>query len=304
MKRLIFLMMFLFAASLMSAQNVTVSGVVKDSKDMPVIGAVVMLEGQQNVVGVTDLDGKYSIAVPDPKTARLNVTCMSFKPQTIEVQGRSRIDIVLADDVENLEEVVVVGYGYMRKSDLTGAVSSVKIDESETATSTSIDQMLMGKVSGVNVISSSAAPDAGVDIRIRGASSFNSDNEPLYVIDGVIINGGSETISNLSHGTDNNESNMQTNGLMGINPQDIASIEILKDASATAIYGSEGANGVVLITTKVATRDKPSISVKAGVNVGILNKYMEVLEFDDFMDFIYGRNNTLIAQVSAKVIEL
>lgn len=290
-------MMFLFAASLMSAQNITVSGVVKDSKEAPVIGAVVMLEGQSNVVSVTDLDGKYAIKVSDAKTAKLNVTCMSFKTQLVEVSGRSHIDIVLADDVENLEEVVVVGYGYMRKSDLTGAVSSVKIEESDAANSTSIDQMLMGKVSGVNVISSSAAPDAGVDIRIRGANSFNSDNEPLYVIDGVIINGGSETISNLSHGTDNNESNMQTNGLMGINPQDIASIEILKDASATAIYGSEGANGVVLITTKVATKDKPTISVSAGVSVGILNKYMEVLEFDDFVDFINGRNNTLIGQI-------
>ena len=297
MKKLLFFFVFLLAASLMSAQTLEVKGVVKDAKQIPVVGAVVMLEGQTNVVTVTDLDGKYAIKVTDAKSAKLNISCMSFKTQIVEVQGRRVVDIVLQDDVESLEEVVVVGYGYMRKSDLTGAVSSVKIEENDAANSTSLDQMLMGKVSGVNVISSSAAPDAGVDIRIRGTSSFNSANEPLYVIDGVIINGGSETISNLSQGTDNNESNMQTNGLMGINPQDIASIEILKDASATAIYGSEGANGVVLITTKVATKDKPTINVSAGVTVGTMMKYMEMLEFDDFIDFVAERNKTLLGQV-------
>ena len=297
MKRFILIFISLCAASIMNAQTFEVKGSLKDSKGVPVLGAVVILEGHENIASITDLDGNYSIKVYDLKTARLNVSCLGFKTQVVEVQGRTVVDIVMQDDVENLEEVVVVGYGYMRKSDLTGAVSSVKIEDNDAANSTSLDQMLLGKVSGVSVLSSSAAPDAGVDIRIRGANSFNSDNEPLYVIDGVIINGGSETISNLSYGTDNNESNMQTNGLMGINPQDIASIEILKDASATAIYGSEGANGVVLITTKVASKDKPVINVSAGVSVGILNKFMEVLEFEDFIDFISTSNKTLVNTV-------
>ena len=178
MKKLLFFFVFLLAASMMSAQTLEVKGVVKDAKQIPVVGAVVMLEGNQNVVSVTDLDGRYTIKVQDAKIAKLNFSCMSFKTQIVEVQGRSVIDIVMQDDVENLEEVVVVGYGYMRKSDLTGAVSSVKIEENDAANSTSLDQMLTGKVSGVSVLSSSAAPDAGVDIRIRGTSSFNSANEP------------------------------------------------------------------------------------------------------------------------------
>ena len=145
MKKLLFFFMFVFAASLMSAQTLEVSGVVKDAKQVPVIGAVVMLEGYPNIVSVTDLDGKYNIKVQDAKTAKLNISCMSFKTQVVEVQGRRVINIELQDDVESLEEVVVVGYGYMRKSDLTGAVSSVKIEENDAANSTSLDQMQIGR---------------------------------------------------------------------------------------------------------------------------------------------------------------
>lgn len=321
MKRLIILITFVLAAHPLFAQSPnasaetvltgtvsaetvlsqTVIGTVTDGKGNPVIGVVVRLADENGrgigAAAVTDIEGRWSLDYGAIENAKISFSCLGFKPQTVEVQGRERIDIVLQEDVESLDEVVVVGYGYMRKSDLTGAVSSVKIDDNDAANSSSIDRMLVGKVSGVNVLSSSAAPDAGVDIRIRGTNSFNSDNEPLYVIDGVIINGGSETVSNLSHGTDNNESNMQTNGLLGINSQDIASIEILKDASATAIYGSEGANGVVLITTKVATRDKPSITAQAGVTVGVVNRRMEMLGFDDFIDFIAPRNRTLVSLV-------
>ncbi len=296
MKKFITLTIFLLAASVLYAQKREVTGVVTDSKGVPVIGAVVKADDGTESAAVTDIDGKYTIVLRGEKSdASLSFSCLSYKSQTVEVLGRGRIDVVLADDVESLEEVVVVGYGYMRKSDLTGAVSSVKMDDTDAANSASLDRLLVGKVSGVNVLSSSAAPDAGVDIRIRGTNSFNSDNEPLYVIDGVIINGGSETAQNLSYGTDNNDSNMQTNGLTGINPQDIASIEILKDASATAIYGSEGANGVVLITTKGATRDRPTVNIQCGVSVGVADKRMDMLEFDDFIDFVAPRNRTLVA---------
>ena len=321
MKRLIILITFVLAAHPLFAQSPnasaetvltgtvsaetvlpqTVIGTVTDGKGNPVIGVVVRLADENGrgigAAAVTDIEGRWSLDYEAIENAKISFSCLGFKPQTVEAQGRERIDIVLQEDVESLDEVVVVGYGYMRKSDLTGAVSSVKIDDNDAANSSSIDRMLVGKVSGVNVLSSSAAPDAGVDIRIRGTNSFNSDNEPLYVIDGVIINGGSETVSNLSHGTDNNESNMQTNGLLGINSQDIASIEILKDASATAIYGSEGANGVVLITTKVATRDRPTITAQAGVTVGVVNRRMKMLEFDDFIDFVAPRNRTLVSLV-------
>lgn len=275
----------LCALNLSAQSKTSVSGTVKDSEGLPVVGAVVMVKGHTTLGVTTDAAGKWTLSIPvTVKKPVLEVSCISYKTLTVEVAGRSVIDMVMQDDAEELEEVVVVGYGSMRKSDLTGSVASVKINEDDAAQSTSLDELLQGRAAGVQVINSSAQPDAGVSIRVRGLASFNGSTEPLYVVDGVIINANtSETL--FTQGMDNSSSDQAMNGLMGINPQDIASMEILKDASATAIYGAQGANGVVLITTKTATRDRPSVAFTAGVDVSTRYKRLDVLTFDEWVDY-------------------
>lgn len=261
-----------------------ISGTVKDSKGEPVIGAVVMLQGNSSVAGITDANGKYSVAIPDASSAKLEISCISYKTQVVDVAKRTVIDITLEDDFEQLDEVVVVGYGAMRRSDLTGSVTSVKIDEEIAARSSSLDQLIQGKAAGVQINTGSSI-DSGVNIKIRGTGTLTGTTEPLYVVDGVILTSVSTSMLSES-GTDSVGNDEQVNTLMGINPQDIASIEILKDASATAIYGSEGANGVVLITTKSANRDKPTVNFSAGLDYSTIAKKLDVLSFDEYVKYL------------------
>ena len=276
--------MMLLLGAVLSAQSLSVKGTVRDSKGEPVVGAVLILQGSSATAAMTDMEGRYSITVPSPKSV-IKVSCISYKEQEINVSGRALIDITLADDSEVLDEVVVVGYGAMRRSDLTGSVASIKIDDDNASKSSTLDQMLEGRAAGVQVLSDSGSPDAGVTIRIRGISSFSGATDPLYVVDGVIIGGESESIRTMSVGTSDNAVE-ETNGLSGINPSDIASIEILKDASATAIYGSQGANGVVLITTKQASKDIPVIHFNAGVSVSTNDRKLDILSFDEYCDML------------------
>jgi len=278
---------FLCVSGLAFAQNsITVKGTVKDSKGEPVIGAAVMVDGTTTGV-ITDIDGNYTITV-SPKSGaktKLVYSSISYTSQTIDIAGKNIIDVVLEEDLEQLDEVVVVGYGSMRKSDLTGSVTSVKIDESKALQSGSLDQLLQGHAAGVQVISNSSAPDAGVSIIIRGASSFNSNSQPLYVVDGVIMNtSGSMTVG--THAGADAAEDEDNNGLIGISPQDIASMEILKDASATAIYGSQGANGVILITTKSATKEKPVITFSSGVTFNRIRKKFDLLDAPSYTYFL------------------
>lgn len=283
-------MILCFAAA---AQSRTVTGTVKDEKGVPVIGAVVMLEGNSSVGTVTDTDGRYSLSVPDTGNHSLKADCIGFKSVSAPVGKSSVVDFTLSEDAQLLEEVVVVGYGSMRRSDLTGSVASVKIDEDDAARNTSIDQMLQGRASGVQVLSNNASPDAGVSIRIRGLNTFEGGSEPLYVVDGIMINGSSSSETQMSAGGTENSSNEEVNGLMGINTQDIASIEILKDASATAIYGSQGANGVVLITTKSAGKEKPVVRFTAGMDVAKVNNSIPMLSFDEYCDYLEARGRSI-----------
>lgn len=272
-----------------------VSGTIRDSKGEPVIGAVVMVAGSTTVACMTDVDGKYTLDIPKGNNISLVATCIGFKSSTQDVGGRAVVDFILEEDNLLLEEVVVVGYGSMRKSDLTGSVASVKIDEDEAGRSSSLDQMLQGRASGVQVLSNNASPDAGVSIRVRGLGTFEGGSEPLYVVDGVIINGASSSVNQMSAGGTENSSNEEINGLMGINPQDVANIEILKDASATAIYGSLGANGVVLITTKMAGKEKPTVNFNAGVSVSTVSNHIPMLTFDEYCDYLAARGRSLSA---------
>ncbi len=279
--------------------SMTVSGTVKDGSGQPIIGAAVMVDGFSSAGAVTDVDGKYKVAVPAGagEKVSISVSCLGYETQNVRINGRAVLDIVLEEDSELLEEVVVVGYGAMRRSDLTGSVTSVKIEDEEAGKATTFDELLKGKAAGVQVLSSSAAPDASVSIRVRGTTSLNGSNEPLYVVDGVIMSvPASATMFTAGTGTSGSDEGVNT--MMGINPQDIASMEILKDASATAIYGSAGANGVVLITTKTANRDKPTISFNAGVDVSTMYKQIDMLNLDEYVSFIEamggsGANKTL-----------
>ena len=282
------------------AQKVTVKGTVKDSKGEPVIGAVVMVEGNASLGAVTDMDGKYSLSFTPGKKTVLNVSCISYKTISAELGNRSVVDFTLEEDNELLDEVVVVGYGSMRRSDLTGSVTSVKIDDTEAGQSSSLDQMILGKAAGVDVTNASSAPDAGVSIRIRGVTSLSGSSEPLYVIDGVIMSDPASGNSLISNSGDLEE---ETNSLMGINPNDIASLEILKDASATAIYGAAGANGVVLITTKQANREKPVVRANIGVDYMSVYKYMDMLDFDGYVAMLEELGTSTAKSVLNRIYE-
>ncbi len=290
---LIVLVAVVASFSLSAQEKMKVKGRVADASGEPVPGAVVMLEGNTSAAAMTDEKGQYSLTftLSAGQKARLSVSCMGYVDQSVDIANRAVIDFTLQEDNELLEESVVVGYGSMRRSDLTGSVTSVKITDEAASQSASFDKLLQGRAAGVQVVSNSAAPDAGVSVLIRGASSFNSSSEPLYVVDGIIIS--TESNANLlTQGADNTGTNEASNGLMGISPQDIASIEILKDASATAIYGSQGANGVVLITTKTANRDKPVINANLGWTVSTRYKKLEMLDLDSYVEYLEARQNT------------
>lgn len=300
MKKLIYIIVLMLIPALAWGQGQrTVKGVIKDTAGEPVIGAGIMLDGKPSAGTVSDINGNYSLTFTPVKgvAPRLVISCLGFETQEIDVAGRSVINIVLEEDAEIIEETVVVGYGALRRSDLTGSVTSVKIDDVEAGQSASLSSLLQGRAAGVQVTNNSASPDAGVSIQIRGASSFNSGSEPLYVVDGIILNvSGSSTLMTGNLGDDNSGTDEMSNGLMGINPMDIASIEVLKDASATAIYGSQGANGVILITTKTAHREKPVINASVGIDVSTPYKKQPMMDFTGYTDFLRAVTESPIVQ--------
>ena len=302
MRKLFFIAILILVQALAFAQGTTysVKGTVKDINGDPVIGAAVMLEGSTSTGAVTDINGNWSFnyTLSSGKKARIVVSCLGYAEKSIDIEGRAVINIVLEEDSEELEDAVVVGYGSMRRSDLTGSVSSVRIDDREAGQSSSLSNLLQGRAAGVQVTNNSASPDAGVSIQIRGASSFNSGSEPLYVVDGIIINtSGESSVMNGDHlGGENGGQDEATNGLMGINPLDIASVEILKDASATAIYGSQGANGVILITTKTASRERPTITASVGVDVSTPYKKQSMMNFNEYVTYLNAIMDSPVVQ--------
>ena len=224
-KGILFTIMCLFSITIF-AQNITVRGNVSDGSGESLIGVTVQVEGT-SVGTVTDADGNF-ILTNVPSNATLIISYVGMNSQNISVNGRAVINVILEDDTELLEEVVVVGYGTMRKSDVTGAMAVVSAEELSTKPVTNAFEALQGKVAGVDITSSQRPGELG-SIRIRGNRSLSATNSPLYVVDGVVLSSG---------------------GIESINPRDIESINVLKDASSTAIYGSRGANGVILVTTK------------------------------------------------------
>jgi TonB-dependent starch-binding outer membrane protein SusC len=245
----------------------SVEGKVTDDTGSPLPGVNILEKGTTN--GTTsDNNGQYKINVADAN-AVLVFSFIGYASQEVGVNSRTVIDISLLPDVRSLSEVVVVGYGTQRKSDLTGAVGSVKSETLQERPAASLNQALAGRITGVNVSVNSGRPGGRANIRIRGNSSVSVTNNPLYVIDGVILN-----VTNLANGS---------TPIDFINPNDIASIEVLKDASATAIYGARGANGVILVTTKRGSADGGSVTYDTDFSVGVLPKKIPLLNAREFL---------------------
>ncbi|HET9433959.1 MAG TPA: TonB-dependent receptor plug domain-containing protein, partial [Chitinophagaceae bacterium] len=236
----IFMPVFLTLSLSMLAQDRVVTGKVTDSKDGSAIaGASVQPKGSKTGTS-TGPDGSFSVAVPSGVNTLL-ISSAEFDQQEVDITGRPSIDVALVAKASGLTEVVVIGYGTARKKDLTGAVASVQAKDFNKGTYTSPDQLIQGKAAGVLVINNTGQPGGSTTVRIRGSSSIRSGNQPLFVVDGVPLAGGSARPGSQGgeFGSDGG------NPLNYLNPNDISSMEILKDASATAIYGSRGANGVI-----------------------------------------------------------
>lgn len=245
------------------AQDITVSGKVSDKKGEGLPGVTVQLKGTSKGAS-TDLDGNYKIAGV-PGNGTLVYSFVGMTPQEAAIGGRTTINITLSDDVTALEEIVVVGYGTVKKKDATGAVSAIGTKDFQKGIVTSPEQLMQGRVAGVQISQSNGEPGGGINVRIRGTSSVFGGNNPLFVIDGVPLSGENTSSGNDASGVGRQPAK---NPLNFLNPDDIASIDILKDASATAIYGSRGAQGVVLITTK---RGKGKGTLDYGYSLGISN---------------------------------
>ncbi|MBI5370703.1 MAG: SusC/RagA family TonB-linked outer membrane protein [Sphingobacteriales bacterium] len=284
---------FVFAVSVqvVSAQDKTVTGKVTDSKDgSPVAGASVQPKGSRTGTS-TRSDGTFSLNVGSSVTT-LVITSVGYETQEISIAGKSSVEVsFVATFGTNLNEVVVTGYGTAKKKDLTGSVGSIKEKDFNKGVFTSADQLMQGKISGVQVLNNSGQPGGATTVKIRGASAVTGTGQPLYVVDGVPLDGRSARpgIGDIGLGG----SNPGTNPLNFINPSDIASIDVLKDASATAIYGSRAAYGVVLITTKRGKAGDPRIEVSASIGTSKIANRIDVLNAQEFRQALtyYGLSN-------------
>ena len=266
--RILTLLMGLFL-SLGAYAQITVNGIVKDATGEPVIGATVRVVGTQ-MGTATDFDGLFTLDGV-PQGAKLLVSSVGYEDH--EVTASSEMVITLAESTQMLENLVVIGYGVVKKNDLTGSVTALKPDAKNKGVVVSAQDMLGGKVAGVSVTSNGGEPGGGASIRIRGGSSLNASNNPLIVIDGIAM--------------DNNGVSGISNPLSMVNPQDIESFNVLKDASATAIYGSRGSNGVIIITTKKGRRGQaPQVSYNGSVTWSMKKKTIDVMSGDEYRDFV------------------
>ena len=274
MKKVFLMLLLAFAGmSALTAQR-TITGMITDDKGEALIGATILVEGTTTGT-VTDLDGKFSLQVPEGNNTLL-ITYTGFASQEIALGAQTSLDIVLKTDVIGLEDVIVVGYAPQRRKDITGSVSSVSGSAIADVPALGVQTALNGRTSGVQVVSNSGTPGGGIDVRVRGSTSLNASNQPLYVIDGVPVISGNP--SQLAVGNGN------LNSLADINPADIESIEVLKDASTAAIFGSRGANGVVLITTKKGKAGKSSVGFNAQYGFQEAWKKVDVLGADYYYD--------------------
>ena len=258
--------------------QITVKGHVKDSQGEPIIGATIRIAGQSTGGTISDFDGNFTLKAKQGAT--LNISYVGY--QTASVAAAPNVVVTLQDDQTVLNDVVVIGYGVAKKNDLTGSVVAMKPDEKNHGIVTTAQDMIQGKIAGVNVNTTSGEPGGSAEIRIRGGASLTASNSPLIVIDGMPM--------------DNNATKGMNNPLSLVNPNDIESFTVLKDASATAIYGSRGSNGVIIITTKKGRKNQsPKVAYNGTFSVSALAKKLEVMDASEYRQFIkdyYGGENT------------
>ncbi len=252
------------------AQQITVKGLVKDTAGEPIIGANVVIKGTTNGT-ITDFDGNFQLNAN--KGDIIVISFIGYQPQ--EAQAAASMNIILKDDTELLDEVVVIGYGSVKKDDLSGSVVAIKAEEMNKGAVTSPQELIMGKVPGLSVSQGDGAPGAGSTIRIRGGASLNASNDPLIVIDGIPVS------NDAAPGT--------PNALATINPNDIETFTVLKDASATAIYGSRASNGVIIIQTKKGTQDKIKVSYSGTFTAKDPYKRIETLDAQSFREVMQAQ---------------
>lgn len=281
----LFLTALLMSCHVMAQQN-HVTGTITDGNDgSPIIGANVLVKG--TAVGtISDLNGGFSVNMPSGRNV-LVVSCIGYKTQELTIKpGQKTVSIVLREDTELLDEVVVVGYGTMKKSDLSGASVSMSEDKIKGSVITNLDQSLQGRAAGVTAVATSGAPGSASSIRVRGQATINAGAEPLYVIDGVIVQGGGQRGADFGLGDALGNGSVSTiSPLSTINPSDIVSMEILKDASATAIYGAQGSNGVVLITTKRGKAGEAKFTYDGMMAVQRQTKRLDMMNLREYAEF-------------------
>ncbi len=277
MKRVLSLITLLLSVCAAVCAQTVIKGKVLDGSQAnePMIGASVQVPGT-SVGSITDVDGNFSFTLPKGKSM-IQVSMIGYKTQVINLKGRDYVEIVLKEDAEIMDEVVVVGYGTMKKRDLTGSMTQIKNDELMKGGATDVAHGLQGKIAGVNISQNDGSPGAGVNITVRGANSFTTSSQPLYIVDGVPYGTDPNGVPKSGANDGNNQS---TSPLSMINPNDIEKIEVLKDASATAIYGSRGANGVVIITTKRGQKGegKPKVEFNSKWSISNIGKRVKVLD--------------------------
>ncbi len=255
------------------SQTISVTGTVTEAESgEPAIGVTVLIKGT-SAGTVTDIDGRYSLSAPSDAT--LVFSCIGFSTVEQAVEGRSTINVALTSDTQMLADAVVIGYGTTSKKDLTGSISTMKTEDFNSGLISSAEQLINGKVAGVQIMTSSGSPTSGSTIRIRGGASLNASNDPLIVLDGVPLEIG---------GIAGNDGNF----LSLINPSDIESMTVLKDASSTAIYGSRASNGVIIITTKKGASEKIHVNLTSTQSVQWKSKTADMLSYDDFVNVVNG----------------
>ena len=280
-------------------QSKKITGTVSDAMG-PVIGASVVIKGTSTGVA-TDFDGNFTLNASRGQT--IVVSYIGYLTKEIKIDGRAKYDIILEEDKKMIDEVVVVGYGTMKKSDISGASATVGEKAIKGSIITSLDQALQGHAAGVSAVSTSGAPGSGSSIRVRGTATINANAEPLYVIDGVIVQSGGLTGYDYGLGDALGNGSVSTiSPLSTIDPQDIISMEILKDASATAIYGAQGANGVVLITTKHGKAGEAKFSYNGTIAISRQAKRLDILDLRQYAD--YYNNYVEIGEATANPLFL
>lgn len=263
-------------------QSKKITGTVSDDLG-PIVGANVLEKGTTNGM-ITDMDGNFSLEVKPGAT--LVISFIGYVTQEIKITNQSKLTITLKEDSEVLDEVVVVGYGTMKKSDLSGASVSMSEEAMKGSIITNLDQSLQGRAAGVTAVTTSGAPGSSSSIRVRGQATINANAEPLYVIDGVIVQSQGQSGADYGLGDALGNGSVSTiSPLSTINPADIVSMEILKDASATAIYGAQGANGVVLITTKRGKSGEAKFSYDGMFAVQRQTKRLDVMDLREYAEY-------------------